>query len=137
MTTSQKLYDSLQNGYKVRTTINASNEHVQHVRLDPDYPSGDQAPITVTETTLNLTANDGRLVAVAANSNGNHGYLVAPKSNTATVYLSFNSPADADGYPIYPGGVFQLTANFGGRPLTNAVYYYTTTAGQKLKRAVG
>ena len=137
MTTSQKLYDSLQNGYKVRSTKNGSDEHIQHVRLDPDYATPDTTPITIVQTSISLVATDGTQQLLASNASGNHGYIVAPKSNTTTVYLSFNSPATVDDFPMPPGSVFQLTANFGGRPLTNALYYYSPSSGQKLIKAVG
>lgn len=50
------------------------------------------------------------------------GYIQAAWANTDNIYISLNSPATSSDIPLAPGGQFHLTLNYGGRPISNAIY---------------
>lgn len=78
-----------------------------------------QAPASATQA--NSTVSTAKTIA-AANTSRKGGYIQAAWSNTDNIYLSLNSPATSADIPLAPGGVFNMTLNFGGAPISNAIY---------------
>lgn len=132
MSSATSEYVSSEAAYPVRRSKNTAGEGIQHVRLDVgsgttesvvsgSIPTSSAGWTAQTATQTNSTVSTAKTIAVA-NASRKGGYIQAAWANTDNIYLSFNSPATSSDIPIAPGGVFNMTLNYGGPPITNAIY---------------
>lgn len=135
--TWKKIYNHLLGEYRVRAYQDDSDQDwVQVVALESSLglPSA-PTPVSGTFTRFDSITGTASLIT-AADTDRIGGFIVAPKSNTDTCYIWNDNTVTSNDIPIYPGGVFQFTLNFGGAPLTNAIYAISGSGTQKLRLVI-
>lgn len=137
----KKVYNHLLGEIKSKAYTDSTDEAlIQVVALHPDstIPAivASTAATAATQTTdATITTSSEEILAINASRKG--GYVYAPRTNTDKCFVSLNNPATSDDITLSPGESFQLTLNFGGVPITNAVYAKSNSGTQKLVMVVG
>lgn len=110
-----------------------SNAEVQAVVIHPDGTLPALTPaaaVSVTEDTVDLNNSSPTLI-LAASTTRKGGFIY--NASDVNVYISTDSGMTA-GFEIYPKGVFQLTVNYGGLVVTNAIYGLSVSGSSKTVR---